>query len=153
MAAFARGRCLKGDGGTPPPPYRSILSPDHWMISAFAIICLVTRRRIIARTAMSYNILYQVGGCAGCSRVETRISGTGSGLAGESQEVGINILRGTHCEQPLTLRVLIDLLTSRHCKKPNRANIAIGISRILAIGGFEPQRGVKAPPMCTRKIR
>ena len=57
----------------------------------------------------SHNILHQVGGCAGCNRVETRTSATGSGRAGESQEVGINIRTGTHCEQPLTLRVLVDL--------------------------------------------
>ena len=59
--------------------------------------------------SVSHNILHQVGGCAGCSRVETRTSGTGSGRAGKRQEVSINIRTGTHCAQPSTHRVLVDL--------------------------------------------
>ena len=58
---------------------------------------------------MSHNILYQVGGCSGYNRVETRISETGSGRAGKRQEVGTQIRTGTHGVQPLTLRVLLDL--------------------------------------------
>ena len=57
----------------------------------------------------SHNILYQVGGCAGCNRVETRASETAFGLAGKRQEVAINIRSGNHCAQPLTLRVLLDI--------------------------------------------
>ena len=105
---------MEGDGGTPPPPPTRHFTPDRGTFSAFVIICLVTRRRIIERMAISHNILYQVGGCAGCSRVETRASETAFGRAGKSQEVGINIRTGTHCEQPLTLRALLDLLTLRH---------------------------------------
>ena len=103
-----------GDGGTPPPPPTRPFTPDRGTFSAFVIICLVTRRRVIERTAMSYNTRYQVGACTGCGRVETRASETAFGRAGKRQEVGINIRTGTHCAQPSTLRVLVDLLTLRH---------------------------------------
>ena len=42
----------------------------------------------------SHNVPDQVGGCAGCIRVETWISETGFRRAGEIQETAINILRG-----------------------------------------------------------
>ena len=57
----------------------------------------------------SYNIPDQVGDRAGCDRVETRASATGSGRADERQETAINILRGGRCVQPTTHRVLLDL--------------------------------------------
>ena len=115
-----------GDGGTPPPPPTRHFTPDRGTFSAFGII---SPSRGIARGSIfyisshatedhsadgeSHNILHQVGGCASCNRVKTRAPETGSGRAGKRQEVGINIRTGTHCVQPLTLRVLLDLLTLR----------------------------------------
>ena len=43
----------------------------------------------------SHNILYQVDGCAGCNRVETRAPETALGRAGKSQETAINIRSGS----------------------------------------------------------
>ena len=43
-----------------------------------------------------HKIRYQVGFSAGCWGVETRVSATGPGRAGERQEVAINIRTGGH---------------------------------------------------------
>ena len=40
----------------------------------------------------------------------------------------------------------------RRCKIPNRVDIAIGAFVNLAIGGSEPQQGVTAPPISSKKI-